>query len=120
MGWEEEGSGGQPVVGPRKGAGGGDPGPAAGGEGRTRLRAAVGGARGPGCGGLEPCKADPLSVGLWGWTGSRISSDCMGWEWAPGGVKGGSKGLASRLLDAAIIVSEVPPAWAEALSLRLF
>ena len=42
MGWEEEGSGGQPVVGPRKGAGGGDPGPAAGGEGRTRLRAAVG------------------------------------------------------------------------------
>ena len=37
----------------------------------------------------------------------------------PWGVKGGSKGLASRLLDAAVIVSEVPPAWPGACSLRL-
>lgn len=74
--------------------------------------------RGPRYGGPEPCKADPLSVGLLGWTGSRISSDCRGWEWAPGG-QGWKQSFNEEAADSAIIVSEVPPAWSGASSLRL-
>ena len=44
------------MVGPRKVAGGGDPGPAAGGEGRTRLRAAVGEHVGPDVGAWSPAE----------------------------------------------------------------
>ena len=80
---------GSPGGGAREGAGGGDPGPPAGDEVRTRLMTLGGGQQlgrvwawmwGPGV--LQGRSTECRSVG---WTGSRISSDCMGWEWALGG-----------------------------------